>query len=76
MLGEHAQAIEVLRAGRNAAPEEGRVAIDGDLVDAYVAIRQFDAAQSIINTGLQTSGRYAPYYARMAERVRAAQGGR
>lgn len=76
MLGDHEQAIETLLAGRLKQPEEGKVAIDGDLVNAYLALGRLDAAESVADAGLRAGGPFAPYYMRMAEQVRAARGGR
>ncbi|USN99294.1 MAG: tetratricopeptide repeat protein [Phycisphaeraceae bacterium] len=64
-LGDYAGAIEWLARARPLQSDEGRVAVDGALVQAYGRSGQRDEAEAIIQRGLEAGGPFANYYRQM-----------
>ncbi|MHC4975442.1 MAG: tetratricopeptide repeat protein [Planctomycetota bacterium] len=75
MLGEHGRAIELFLAGRAKQTDEGKVAIDGNLVGSYIALGRFDDAREVVDAGIGVGDRFRQYYLGMADRIRVAGGG-
>ena len=69
LAGDHREALKMFAAAGPKLTVQGRVAVDGLMVESYLALREPERARQIVQSGLARGGKFAEYYRQMQQRV-------